>query len=318
MAEVRNAQAEATAVLGSGFYARVLEPSPPAVTDETFADDPVNTAGSGTVVSPVGNADVVWSDLVGERADLADFAAERWLGGYRRLPALPDNYVAAKDDFHRLAFGVVAEARRVANGKFGLRYTKGGYGTPFFGDDTQVRVEGDQLVVQRGDSVDATTITTLRSAGEFVGVEPGTESAEHDSPELGDLDRKLDVSAAVGDFLGEWYGFATSVLEELRATPGAIDPERIQVWPGHFDPALAIGEADGGSRATYGASPGDGTSDEPYLYVGPWGEQDASLDYWNAEGFTGAVLRYNDLVGSDDPRQVALAFYRTGYDIVTG
>ena len=81
---------------------------------------------------------------------------------------------------------------------------------------------------------------------------------------------------------------------------------------------MAIGDGAAGQRATYGASPGDATSDEPYLYVGPWGEQDASLPYWNAEGFTGAMLKYSDLRAADDARQAALDFYMQGYAIVSG
>lgn len=82
---------------------------------------------------------------------------------------------------------MVAEARYRCNGKFGLRYVRGGFGTPFFGDDVQVRVAGDRLVVQEAGQARAAALTTLREAGEFVEVDPGTTAREHDSPELGDI-----------------------------------------------------------------------------------------------------------------------------------
>ena len=50
-------------------------------------------------------------------------------------------------------------------------------------------------------------------------------------------------TAETGAFLAAWFGFAWVVLEELRLTPDAVDVERTQLWPGHFDPALAMGLA---------------------------------------------------------------------------
>ena len=319
---VRDPAAEAATLVGSGFTVRVLEPSPPAVTASPFLADDPPTAGEperpgDLVVTPTSGGDRTWDELVTERPELADFARDHWLGARGRLPAVPPGYPAARDGFHRLAYAVVAEARRRANGKFGLRWTRGGFGTPFFGDDVQVRVEGAELVVQEGSTVRSAPITTLAAAAEFVGVEPGTEAAEHDSPPLGDVDRSLGVTPAAGTFLGAWFGLAWAVLEELRVTPGASEPDRPQLWPGHFDPALAIGDPEGG-RATYGFSPGDSGHDEPYLYVGAWGEVDRSDPFWNEENFNGASLPYRELEASSDPYTTALDFLRGGLDRLRG
>src|SRR3954468_635101 len=72
----------------------------------------------------------------------------------------PPKIVDTRRALHRLAFYVVAPARKRANTKFGLRWTFGGFGTPFFGADEQVRVAGRDLVVQRGDAATAEPITT--------------------------------------------------------------------------------------------------------------------------------------------------------------
>ena len=312
---------EAADAAGPDYTVRILEPGRPAVVDGPFfADDPaaIGSPRPGTkLVATHAGGDLTWDDLVSTRPELTEFAADRWLGARRDLAAPPDGYARSLEDFHRIAYAVVAEARRRANTKFGLRYTRGGFGTPFFGSDEQVRVEGDLLVVQRGDSVRSERMTTLRAAGEFVGVEPGTTAAEHDSPELGDLDRPLDVQPEVGAFLGEWFGFATALLEELRATPGAYDPDRVHLWPGHFDPATAIGDADAGARATYGFSPGDAAHDEPYVYVSAWGEIDRSDDYWNETEFAGASLSYSELVGAGGYER-ARSFLRRGYALLNG
>ena len=307
--------AEAADLVGPGVAVRVLEPSPPTVHEGPFfADDPA-VAGTADqpIVTPTSGGDRTWDDLIAERPDLTDFARDRWLGARGRLPAVPAGYPASRDAYHRLAYGVVAEARRAANTKFGLRYTRGGFGTPFFGDDEQVRVEGTQLIRQRAGEAEAIEITTLRAAADFVGVEPGTEAAEHDSPELGDLDETLAVNAETGAFLGQWFGLAWAVIEELRLTPGAHDVERTQLWPGHFDPAIAMGDAEAGGRATYGMSPGDHNHDEPYLYVGAWGDVDRDDPYWNETTFNGASMSFAELAEAPDPYVAALTFFRKGY-----
>ena len=312
-----NPAAEAAAVVGDGYDVRVLEPSPPAVAEGPFwADDPADPAPSGAdpVVAPHSGGDLTWDELIAARPELVDFAADRWLGARRQLPELPAGYRSALFDFHRLAYSVVAEARYQCNGKFGLRYTCGGFGTPFFGDDVQVRVAGDQLVVQAGMQARSTTIATLREAGEFVGVAPGTTAAEHDSPELGDIDRPLEAGAEVGEFLGAWFGLATAALEELRFSPGGVvDPERVQLWPGHLDPAISAGDAASGGRATYGFSPGDRSHDEPYIYVASWGDVDRSDPFWNETSFNGASLSFSDLASADDHYGAAIAFLEGGY-----
>ncbi len=209
---------------------------------------------------------------------------------------------------------MISNARKQANGKFGIRYTYNGFGTPFFGDDEQVRVEGADLVVQRGDQVTSERLTTLARAAEVAGTVANADQAEPDTIELGDVNRQLDIRDDVGHFLGDWYGFVTSVLEELRLdATTADDVGRVQIWPGHFDPAVEVGDTEAGQGANYGGSPGDGGHDEPYLYVGPWGDVDGDDKYWNAEGYTGASLDYADLLIAADPRAAALSFFRTGY-----
>lgn len=312
----RNAAAEAAGLAGSQYAVAVLEPSPPAVGPPYFADDPAQPDASALdgreLVAPTSAGDLRWDDLAAERPELADYVRTHWLGNYAALPALPDDYPRVRDDYHRLAYSVVAEARRLVNTRFGLRYTHGGFGTPFFGNDEQVRVEGVFLVHQTRGSIRRHRITTLRAAAAALGIEPGSEAAEHDSPALGDLDAPLGVNSEVGALLGQWFGFAFAALEELRLIPGAHDPERTQLWPGHFDAAIAMGDAEAGARATYGASPGDAAHPEPYLYVGAWGAVD-DAPFWNAEAFNGALLGYTDLAEAADPVAAALAFFGDGF-----
>ena len=322
---VRHPQAEADSLVGDGRIARVLEPSPPTVlSGPWFADDPaaVGEADQANlqVVTPTSSGDLRWADLAAADDKVAAFCQPRWLADHKALSAVPDHYPVRRDDLHRLAYGLVSNTRKAANGKFGLRWTMGGFGTPFFGNDIQVRVEDRLLVIQQGDRVYSRPITTLRDASEFLGVEATSDQAEHDTVALGDLDRPLTVDEELVAFIGDWFGMATATLEELRCTPGAADPSRVQLWPGHFDVAVETGDADRDpvTRATYGASPGDAAHPEPYLYVGPWGPVDSNDPFWNDTAFTGASLPYTALVGNPNPCSIALDFYRQAYSRLTG
>jgi len=316
----RHPAREAEARVGPGWQARVLEPSPPAVHDDDFfADDPaaLGSADPATTLVPRSEGTATWLGASGDDPELAAFAEARWLGPWKRLGPVPDGYVQSRADFHRLAYAIVAAARHGVNGKFGLRFTAGGFGTPFFGDDRQIRVVADVLVDQTADAVRSITPSTIAEAATFIGVEPSTVAAEEDSPPLGDVDRRLDLTPETGAFLGDWFGFAASVLEELRAasTAGAA-VGRLQLWPGHFDPAIELGNEAAGHRATFGASPGDEGSSEPYLYVGPWaGITDDP--YWNATTFPGALMPYRDLLAAEDQRAAALGFYRRAIELLS-
>ncbi len=209
-----------------GGPARVLEPSPPAVVDEWFADDPA--VGPG--IAPVPNADTTWEKWVADHPEHAAWAVDRWLAAYRRLPELPAETATTRLALHRLAAYVLSPARRRVNGKIGLRWALGGFGTPFFGADEQIRIAGTALVRQRGDGAETEPITTLRAAAAFVlDDDPDIAwAAQFDVPPAGDVDEPLPVDPTAAGFLADWYGFACSVLEELRndgrsvrAEPGA-------------------------------------------------------------------------------------------------
>ncbi|MDH3725627.1 MAG: hypothetical protein OER93_07800, partial [Thermoleophilia bacterium] len=286
-----------------------------------YADDPTDPTGArADVISPVSSGTTTWSEYVDEHPELADYAAEHWLGAHRRLQPVPANFAAERADFHRVGFHVLSTVREQANGKIALRYTHRGFGTPFYGNDEQLRVEGTQLVHQQAGSVRSEPITTLNAAASFAGIayDPG-KAERFDSPPPVDGDQPLEVSEQTAAGLGDWFGFAYSVLEELRLNGGPEhDVGRVQLWAEHFDPAVELGSADAGQRASYGASPGDDAHPEPYLYVGAWGEIDRANPFWNDEAFNGGAMSYDELLAADDQPQAALDYFRTGFAILTG
>jgi hypothetical protein len=282
-----NPRAEAEDMLGGDYEARVLEPSPPAVTEPPYADDPVEPGEvpeGRELVSPVHNrGDLTWDEIARQDPDLAPWCAERWLGAWKRLEPLPPSFAETRVVLHEVAEAVVAPARKPEN-EIALRYTRGGFGTPFFeldGADCQVRVESGELVRQRG-----------------------TEETREPLP------HETDPVAAAA--LGHFYGFACSVLEQLRADEIDGDASLVQLWPEHFDIAFELGSEAAGQRANFGASPGDDQHDEPYLYVGPWTAA-VSGELWKATAFKGAELLYSELLEAENQRQAALEFMRERY-----
>jgi hypothetical protein len=282
-----NPRAEAEDMLGGDYEARVLEPSPPAVSEDPWTDDPVEPGEvpeGRDLVSPVHNrGDLTWDEIAGQEPDLAPWCAERWLGAWKQLEPLPATFAETRDALHKVAEAVVSPARQPPS-EISLRYTRGGFGTPFFeeeGQDCQVRVADGELVRQRG----------------------GDETTEPLPPE---------VDMAATSALGDFYGFGCSVLEQLRADEVDGDPSKVVLWPEHFDIALDLGSESAGKRATLGASPGDENHPEPYLYVTPW-TAEVSGELWNARGFSGAELGYAELLAAPDQRRAALDFTRERY-----
>ncbi|MFB9839552.1 hypothetical protein, partial [Actinoallomurus acaciae] len=72
---------EAWELLGGAYDVRVLEPSPPAVTEPPwYADDPLAGPYGVRLVTPVCGLGRSLGELAGERTGLAAFCADRWLG----------------------------------------------------------------------------------------------------------------------------------------------------------------------------------------------------------------------------------------------
>lgn len=317
----RDASAEAAAKLSPGQSGRVLEPSPPAITDDWFADDPTSRgteADGRVVVSPTPDGDRTWHQIVGDSPEMAAWAERRWLGPWKCLAPLPEQFAAVRTDMNRLTFHVLSAAREAATGKIAVRWTLDGWGTPFFGNDVQLRVEGTDLVRQDANGITREPLSSLTAAAQLAGIALDPSRSDGvDTPDIDDPNRPLATSAAANGALSDWFGFGFSVLEELRRDAVAEEePSRVQLWAEHFDSAMEIGDANAGRRASFGASPGDPGHPEPYLYVGPWGDIDRSQSFWNDEHFPGASLPYAELLDADDQRAAALSFYREGLKLL--
>lgn len=234
------------------------------------------------------------------------------------LNELPPDYVETRDALHQIAFFAIAPARYKAMGRMGLQPTPGGFGTPEF-EGRVARVEADQLVHEQDGSIATQQITTIRAAAEFFGNEYEVEwfSDFHDPLSAQDPDKQLPIDRDSALVLADWFDFGFTVLNELR-THGTEEDDvtEVQLWPEHFDPATELGDQDKGQRASFGASPGDGSNPEPYLFVASWSEVDRSNPFWNNESFNGSSLGYSELLASSDPVERALEFLLEGYRVL--
>lgn len=322
MSDTRNPRAEATSLLPAGFEARVLEPSPPASSDpQWYADDPTDPAGDeAEIVTPIDGEGKSWDQIAAEVPELRPYAADHWLSPLHGLEPLPDRFRRTREALHQVAFFAIAPKRYQSTGKLGLRYTYRGFGTPFFDDDQQVRVESGALVYQRGSDVVVEQPTTTAEACHLLEIPYRDEWYQtfHDPPEPVGPNEHLEIDTSAATALGDWFGFATLVLERARRFPDAVEVTRVQLWPEHFDAAVEMGAQDHGARASYGGSPGDADHPEPYMYVAAWEEVDRADPFWNDPAFNGASLSYSNLVESEDPVTAALAFLGEGHRRLNG
>jgi hypothetical protein len=303
-----NPRAEAFERLRGAYDVRVLEPSPPAVNRPPwFADDPTALGALPTdrqVVSPVTSGDLLWEDVAAADTDLAAWCAERWLGPLRRLERVPDHLAITRRSLHSLAHRVIGPVRERANEHGSLRWTRGGFGTPFFGADAQVRVEYGELVVQSRFRERRADVSTLVEAAELIGFELAGDDTERVAAPL-----QIDIDAA--RFIGDFLGFATNVLEQLRAdVPAEYEPSPVELWPHTFDLVVHVGMEHAGRRAAFGASLGDRDHAEPYLFVTPLDVRPTG-ELWQADTFAGAELPYTALLAAQDQRACGLDFVRS-------
>jgi hypothetical protein len=199
--------------------------------------------------------------------------------------------LVTRDHLHRVAVHLLARARVEGAGRFSLRVTPGGFGTPEIGvDGRRIRVVGPHLVVEsdapgapsaRCTAIDRATLAELAT---FAGVDlTSALDVGHDTPPLGDVDAPIALDPVAATELAGWHQQVVAILDAVLAVlPPAATPTLPRLWPEHFDVAIEA-QARPELRVNLGGSPGDGSSDDPYLYVGPWtGDRPGDPMFWNA------------------------------------
>ncbi len=216
--------------------------------------------------------------------------------------------LATVEELRRIATHVLARARFVATGRFSLRVTPGGFGTPEFGPDLRrVRISGTTLIVESDAEGAATTKSkpisgsALLRLAHMAGVMglSSPYSVGHDTPPVGSLAKAIQVDEATVDVACRWFATVGGVLDRIVHTKqNTGSPSLVRLWPEHFDLAVDI-QARAGVRVNLGGSPGDSYLGEPYLYVGPWTDaRPGGATFWNAP--FGAARPASAIATADD------------------
>src|SRR4029079_2552518 len=118
---------------------------------------------------------------------------------------------ATRLDLHRVATHILARRRHAVSGRFGLRATPGGIGTPAFGSSDALevlRTSGTNLVHELGGQLRIVPMAgnSLADLAAVVGVDVTADfTAGEDTPDIGDRDAplQLDDDAVAG--LADWF-----------------------------------------------------------------------------------------------------------------
>ena len=220
-----------------------------------------------------------------------------------------------RTELHRIAVHVLGRRRAAVSGHFGLRASPLGLATPAFGPEPEVvRAAGPHLVREVGAQARSMPMdgATLAELAAFVETDLTSDfSAGDATPELGSPDEPLHLDEGELDALYRWFDLGWRVLDVVTADPvPGSGWSTIQLWPEHFD--VGTGLDLGSDRGVnLGFSPGDAFSEEPYVYVGPWGpERPGGPGYWNAP--FGAVVPRSAIDGAE----AAAAFLLKGLALV--
>jgi hypothetical protein len=156
--------------------------------------------------------------------------------------------------------------------------------------------------------------SSLAQLASFAGVDLSEPlDVGHAMPPMGDADVPIDLSAEGDGGVTGFFGLVAAMLDRVLAElPAVASPTLPRLWPEHFDVAI---EAQAGTdrSVNLGGSPGDGFSDEPYLYVGPWtDDRPGDAAFWNAP--FGAFRTLSQLgAGPVDVVSGGVAFLLEGY-----
>ena len=217
----------------------------------------------------------------------------------------PTTLSVTRLSLHRLAEHILAAALYQQTGRIGLCASPGGIATPAFGPDSRViAVDLDSLVVRSANGDHRQPVSTLRAAGEFVGITPGGPSSVYSLATPCEPDAPLTLDQSAMQVLASWYALGNSALDRLAEALADESPSEASLWPEHFDLAISAG------GFNYGFSPGDDFSASPYAYVGP-PDPPPSGTFWNAP--FGAFRTIDAIASVDD----AVAFLLEGEQRLT-
>jgi hypothetical protein len=118
------------------------------------------------------------------------------------------------------------------------------------------------------------------------------------------------------------YSLIDSVFKAFKGTI-TFETSPVQLWPHHMDIAFTCypHTKDNIEQITFGYLSGDSGIKEPYFYITVYPElknygQINLIDdaYWHTDEWQGAVLKYNDLIKTDNPGTILMGYLQNTLD----
>lgn len=133
---------------------------------------------------------------------------------------------------------------------------------------------------------------------------------------------KLEYNPADASRIFKSYSLIDIIFKTFKGTI-SFETSPVQLWPHHMDIAFTcyphIKESI--EQIAFGYLTGDETVEEPYFYITAYPElEDISKikllehAHWNAEGWQGVVLKYKDLIQTDNPGELLINHLQNTFD----
>ena len=122
-------------------------------------------------------------------------------------------------------------------------------------------------------------------------------------------DSKQEYDAALASEIFRSYSLIDIIFKTFKGSI-TFETSPVQLWPHHMDVAFTCypPTKDNMDQIAFGYLTGDSGIQEPYFYITVYPELEeykhinlVEPSYWNTEGWQGVVLRYSDLIKSDNP-----------------
>ncbi len=123
-------------------------------------------------------------------------------------------------------------------------------------------------------------------------------------------DSELEYQADIASDIFRSYSAVDMIFKKFKGTL-TQETSPVQLWPHHMDIAFTWYPGPENKRIeqiSFGYLTGDETIEEPYFYITAYPEIEdisgiklANDAHWNSEGWQGVVLKYKDLITTDNP-----------------
>lgn len=135
-------------------------------------------------------------------------------------------------------------------------------------------------------------------------------------------DSDLEYNPAVASDIFKSYSLIDIIFKTFKGSI-TFETSPVQLWPHHMDIAFTCypHTKESIDQIAFGYLTGDETVEEPYFYITAYPELEDTSDitvvndaYWNPDGWQGVVLKYTDLINSDNPGELLINHLQGTFD----